>query len=134
MRAVQHAIGMHEEALFSAAFPFAGGLAMSQGTCGAVVGGIMCLSAASKKYGRPWNEFNRWETSQLIEALNHVRAVYERCREAMGGTVNCREIVGMDLRNEEEAMEYAGSPQFETCCKNCGKVARIIVEALLEEA
>ena len=132
MRAVQHAMGIHEEALFAGVFPLAGGFLRMQGTCGAVVSGLMGLAAFSKKYGRPWNEFNQWDTNRILETLGNLTAVYERCKEAMGGTVNCREIVGVDLGSEEDALKYARSPQFETCCVNCGKVARIIVEALFE--
>ena len=132
-RAVLHALGRQEETLFAASFPFAGGLAMTQGTCGAVVGGMMCLGACSKKYGRPWDEFNTWGMDQLFTALNSVAAVYERCKETLGGTVNCREIVGFDMKDKEEVAKFSESEKFEACCRNCGKIARIIVEALLEE-
>ena len=132
MRAVMHALGIHEEGLFAGAFPLAGGLGMRQGTCGALIGGIMCLGMASKKYGRPWEEFNKWDLGQILEALNAVSAFYDRCEEALGGTVNCREITGMDLKTEEDVMKYSDTPNFETCCLNCGKIAKMVVETLLE--
>ena len=90
------------------------------------------LGACSKKCGRPWDEFNTWSRSQRFEALNNVTAVYERCKEARGGTVNCREIAGINLKSEEEVMHFAGSSKFETCCLVLGKVSKIIVETLLE--
>jgi hypothetical protein len=129
-----HALGMQEKAVFAAAFPMAGGLAMQQGTCGAVVGGMLCLGMASRKYGRPWDEFNTWGGDQVLGALNAVRKVYEQCADAMGGTTNCREIIGMELKTVEDAVKFGQSPSFETCCQNCGTIARIVVEALLEDA
>jgi len=132
VRAVLDALGIREEALFAGSFALIGGIALTQGTCGGLVGGLLCLGACSKKYARPWDEFNTWSLDQIVEALNKVAAVYERCKEAMGGTVNCREIVGIDLKSQEDVVQ-AGPSTFETCCLNCGKVSKIIVEALLEE-
>jgi len=133
MRAVMHALAMKEEGLFAAAFPMAGGIGLKQGTCGAVLGGVMCLGMASKKYGRPWDEFNKWSFEQILEALNAVGLFYDRCKEAFGGTVSCREITGMDINTEKDAIEYSKTPNFETCCVNCGKIAKMVVETLLEE-
>jgi hypothetical protein len=132
VRAVLHALGMQEEAVFAASFPFAGGFGLRQETCGAVVGGAMCLGMASKKYGRPWNEFNTWDFEGIIGSMNSVSEFYERCKEAMEGTVICREITGMEIKSLEDGIRYAESPAFERCCVNCGKVARIVVETLLE--
>jgi len=133
IRALMHATGMHDERLFAAAFPFGGGLGMKQGTCGALVGGVMFLGAASKKYGRPWDDFNKWDAGQVIGALNAAGTFYDRCKEAMGGMVNCGEITGMEIKTEGDVLKYVGSPNFETCCKNCGTIARLVVEALLTE-
>lgn len=134
MRGVLHSLGMKEEALFAAAFPFAGGLGMKQGLCGAVVGGIMCLGMASKKYGRGWNEFNQWDLEQVLTAQYAVGAFYDRCQEALGGTVSCRELTGMEIKGAEDVMKFLGTAGFETCCVTCGKVARMVVETLLDEA
>jgi len=132
MRGVLHALGMHEEVLFAAAFPFGGGLGLKQGICGALVGGVMCLGMASQKYGRPWDEFNKWDANRILESLNAAGLFYERCKEAMGGTVNCREITGMDIKSVEDMMRYTKSPQFETCCQNCGIIAGLVVQTLVK--
>ena len=133
MRAVLHTLGMQEEGLFAAAFPLAGGLGLKQGTCGAVVGGIMCLGLASKKYGRPWNEFNKWSLDEVVNALNAVGAFYDRCKEELSGIVECREISGMEIRTQGDVIKYSETPNFETCCKNCGKIARLVVTTLLDD-
>ncbi|MFH0812021.1 MAG: hypothetical protein V2A69_04175, partial [Pseudomonadota bacterium] len=87
---------------------------------------------ASQKYGRPWDEFNKWDANRILESLNAAGLFYERCKEAMGGTVNCREITGMEIKSAEDVMRYSESLNFEICCQNCGKVARLVVETLLE--
>jgi len=133
MRGVLHALGMQEKALFAAAFPFAGGLGMKQGLCGAVVGGAMCLGMASTKYGRPWDEFNTWDLDRVLAAQAAAGAFYDRCVEACGGTVSCRELTGMAIKGPDDIMKFVESPNFETCCRNCGNIARMVVETLLGE-
>ena len=132
MRAVQQALGMREESACAAVFPFAGGFGGKQETCGALVAGAMCLGMASSKFGRAWDEFNEWDNNRILEALGAVSLFYDRCREAMGGTVNCREITWVDLKTLEDAEQHIPSGGFERCCRNCGEVARIVVETLLE--
>ena len=131
IRAVLHSLGIQEEGLFAASFPLAGGLGLKQGTCGAVVGAIMCLGLVSKKYGRSWDEFNKWSLEEVVDSLNATGAFYERCKEELSGTVECREISGMEINTQEDIVKYSASPNFENCCKNCGKLARLTVTTLL---
>lgn len=133
MRAVLHALGMQEEALFKGAFVMAGGFGMKQETCGAISGGAMCLGMASDTYGRSWDNFNKWGIGQLLDALNATGKFYDNCREVMGGETNCREITGMEIKSAADVGKYVATPNFETCCVNCGKIAKLTVETILEE-
>jgi len=128
-----HAMGMKDEGLFNASFTMAGGIGLQQETCGAVIAGALFLGLASKKYGRSWDDFNKWDMDRILKALNDTGAFYEKCREALGGQLTCREITGMEIKTVEDAVKYSATPVFETCCKNCGKVARLVVETLLGE-
>ena len=129
-----HALGMQEEALFKGAFPMAGGIGLRQGACGAILGGAMCLGVASDTYGRSWDNFNKWGIQQLIDSLLATGKFYDRCKEVMGGEDNCREITGMELKSAEDVGKYVATPNFETCCVNCAKIAKLTVETILEEA
>ena len=133
MRAVMHAMGMKNEGLFAAALPMAGGIGLQQETCGAIIAGAMFLGFASEKYGRSWDDFNKWDLNKMNRSLNDTGTFYEKCKEAFGGQVTCREITGMRIKTVEDAKKYSATPAFETCCKNCGKVARLVVETLLGE-
>ena len=133
MRAVMHAMGMKNKGLFAAALPMAGGIGLQQETCGAIIAGALFLGFASEKYGRSWDDFNKWDMDRMLEALNAAGAFYDKCKEAFGGKVSCREITGMEIKTVEDALKYSATPVFETCCKNCGKVARLVVETLLGE-
>jgi len=134
MRAVMHALGIHEEALFAAIFPMAGGIGLKQGPCGAVTGGIMCLGMASNKYGRPWSEFNTWDTEKMMAAMNAIGEFYDRCEKALGGTITCKEITGMEINTGGKIAEFHETEGFERCCRNCGTIAKMVVETLLSEA
>ena len=133
VRAVMHALGIKDEGVFAASFPMAGGIAAQQGTCGALIGGLMCLGMASKKYGRSWDDYNQWGPDRLLESVFTSGTFFAQCKQAIGGSVNCREITGMDLSIRANAEKFGDTPNFENCCKNCGVIAKMVVETLLEE-
>ena len=133
MRAVLHALGFQKEAAFKAAFALAGGLGLKQQTCGAITGGAMCLSMLSDKYGRSWDNFNKWGIGQLIDGLLEVGKFADKCAAMMGGD-QCRELAGMEIKNAADVEKYVTTPNFEGCCVNCAKVAKLTVETLLDEA
>ncbi|MDX9788741.1 MAG: C-GCAxxG-C-C family protein [Desulfobacterales bacterium] len=133
MRAVLHALGVQEEAAFTASFAMAGGLGLTQETCGAITGGAMCLSMLSEKYGRSWDNFNKWGMEQIIDSLLKIGKFAEKCTEMMGGN-KCIDLAGMELKNAADVEKYVATPNFEGCCVNCAKVAKLVVETLLDEA
>jgi len=102
---------------------FGAGMAMMQKTCGAVTGAYMAIGA---KYGRtdPEDSASRDKTYSLIEAFNM------RFLE-MNGSLECRELLGVDLKTAEGAGEAEKGAYFE---KKCGKfvedAGRILNEIL----
>ena len=136
LRAVLQTLGYENRALWDGMLPFAGGFGLSQELCGGVAGGGAALGAYSKKYGRHWDDFNKYDLDMLLECIWATGDYLNKCKELCGGTVNCREITGYDLSTrdkKENVFKYIESPGFETCCVNCGKIARLVVELLLEE-
>jgi len=89
---------------------FGAGMAMMQKTCGAVTGAYMAIGA---KYGRinPDDSDARDKTYSLIETFN------QRFIE-MHGSLNCKELLGVDLKTPEGAEEAEQGAYFE---KKCGK-------------
>ncbi len=67
-----------------------------------------------------------------VAHANATGRFYDRCKEIMGGETNCRTITGMDINTVADVEKYVATPNFETCCVNCGKIARLAVETLLE--
>jgi hypothetical protein len=133
LRAVLQVLGCQNEQLFNGALPLAGGFGLKQELCGAVAGGAMALGAYSKKYGRHWDDFNKYDIDTLLACLYAAGEFEDKCREAFGGTVSCREITKHDFSDRANIFKYIESPEFEACCVNCGKVARLVVEMLLSE-
>lgn len=89
---------------------FGAGMAMMQKTCGAVTGAYMAIGA---KYGRinPDDEAARDKTYTLMKTFN--RRFIE-----IHGSLDCRELLGVDLKTPEGAEEAEQGSYFE---KKCGK-------------
>jgi C_GCAxxG_C_C family probable redox protein len=132
LAAVMRTLGIKDEGVFRAAFPFAGGFGLKQGICGGIAGGAMALGLASDKYGRSWSEHSKWDMDTILESMYRTRKYLDRVQKELG-TLSCREITKADFSTRAGIDKYIESPEFETCCVNCGKVARIVVEMLLEE-
>ncbi|MFC2115651.1 C-GCAxxG-C-C family protein [Bacteroidota bacterium] len=100
---------------------FGAGMAMMQKTCGAVTGAYMVIGA---KYGRvkPEDEAARDKTYSLIEAFN--RRFLE-----MHGSLNCKELLGVDLKTEKGVEEARQGAYFE---KKCGRYVED-AEKILDE-
>lgn len=100
---------------------FGAGMAMMQKTCGAVTGAYMVIGA---KHGRvnPDDETARDKTYSLIEEFN--RQFIE-----LHGSLDCRELMGVDLKTEEGAAEAEQGAYFE---KKCGKFVEDAEKILLE--
>ncbi len=102
---------------------FGAGMAMMQKTCGAVTGAYMVIGAI---YGRvnPDDQAARDKTYALIEKFN------QRFLE-LHGSLNCRELIGVDLKTEEGAAEAEQEGYFENKCGQFVADAEKILKELL---
>ncbi|HEC42849.1 MAG TPA: C_GCAxxG_C_C family protein [Bacteroides sp.] len=102
---------------------FGAGMAMMQKTCGAVAGAYMVIGA---KYGRvnPDDEKARDKTYGLIEEFN--RRFIE-----LHGSLDCRELMGVDLKTKEGAEEAEQGAYFEKKCGSYVDDAEKILDELL---
>jgi C_GCAxxG_C_C family probable redox protein len=104
---------------------FAGGIGNTGSVCGAVVGAVMAIGL---KQGR---------ATTMEKALGNlaVARAFRRRFEAELGTINCRELTGVDLSTPEGIEQLIGSdiPQ-RACFPAVGAAYRLVVELLKENA
>jgi C_GCAxxG_C_C family probable redox protein len=102
---------------------FGAGMAMLQKTCGAVTGAYMAIGA---RYGRvkPEDSGARDRTYSLIERFN------QKFIE-LHGSLECRELLGVDLKTPEGAGEAEQGAYFETRCRRLVEDASTILEDLI---
>lgn len=105
------------------AYCFAGGIGNTGAVCGAVAGAAMAIGL---KNGRP-------ET--MDEGFGSLTVAQEFCRqfEAEMGSINCRELTGLDLTTEEGIGRFMESDIPDTVCFPAVGLAYRLVVDLLEE-
>ncbi len=113
----------HEFVSQGTAFFFAGGLGNTGAVCGAVCGAMMALGL---KMGRP---------GTMVEMLPTLAVAQEFRRrfEAEMGTINCRELTGLDLSTEEGIEQSMNSDVAMRVCFPAVGVAYQLVLDLLKE-
>ncbi|GAB4540392.1 MAG: hypothetical protein Kow0063_30140 [Anaerolineae bacterium] len=135
LAALQETVGGIDDTIFKAAYALAGGGARSgRGTCGALAGGIMAISAW---YGRARADF---ETIRSTEAHGLAKILYDRFVEEFGSPicVGVQETIfgrSFNLWDEEDrqAFEEAGGHR-DKCPEVSGKAAMWTAEILLDAA
>jgi C_GCAxxG_C_C family probable redox protein len=102
---------------------FAGGIGNTGAVCGAVVGAVMAIGL---KKGR---------ADSMDESLRTLAVAQEfRSRfEAEMGTINCRELTGVDLNTEEGLEQFMSSDIPMTVCFPAVGLAYQLVMDLLKE-
>ncbi len=113
-----------ENELMAFASGFGGGMGRLQYTCGAVTGSFMVFSLYAAMHS---------ESNAQAKALSSelIREFDEKFRK-IKGSVNCREILGVDLNSEEGKQEAEEKNLFETVCADAVKTATGIVEEILD--
>ena len=102
---------------------FGAGMAKMQQTCGAVTGAYMVIGAIHGRVN-PDDEASRDKTYGLIEAFN-------KRFLALHGSLNCRELLGVDLNTNEGMEEAEREAYFQTrCAKFVGDAEKILDEIL----
>jgi C_GCAxxG_C_C family probable redox protein len=135
LAALQETVGGIDDEIFKAAHALAGGAARTgQGTCGALAGGMMAISA---KYGRSRKHF---ETVRSTEALNLAKVLYEAFIKEYGSPIctGVQEAIfgrSFDLWNPKEREEFVEAGGHRDKCPDvAGKVAMWTAEILLDAA
>ena len=103
---------------------FGAGMAMMQKTCGAVTGSYLVIGAVHGRVN-PDDEAARDKTYTLIEQFN--RRFLE-----LNGSLECRELLGVDLKTEEGAHEAEQGAYFEKKCRKFVEDAEKILDELLK--
>ncbi len=102
---------------------FGAGMAKMQQTCGAVTGAYMAIGAIHGRVN-PDDEASRDKTYALIEAFNHRFMV-------LHGSLNCRELLGVDLKSKEGLEKAEREAYFKTrCAIFVGDAEKILDEIL----
>ncbi len=126
---VQETIGIVDDQTIKASHALSGGGAlMGEGTCGALVGGLMALSA---KYGRDRDKLDR---GRFINSFKKAKELSERFRQEFGG-LTCRELQkqftgrNYDMWNAEEYKAFSDARGLK-CANATGTVTKWVIEML----
>lgn len=103
---------------------FGAGMAKMQQTCGAVTGAYMVIGALHGRVN-PDDEASRDKTYGLIEAFN-------RRFMALHGSLNCRELLGVDLNTGEGIEKAEREGYFESRCATYVEDAEKILDEILK--
>jgi C_GCAxxG_C_C family probable redox protein len=118
-------LGIENEIIPRIASGFAGGIGNTGSVCGAVNGAVMALGLARE----------RGETME--EALDHLAVVqaFRRQFEAERGTIECRELTGMDLSTAEGREQFMNSDTpGRVCFPAVGAAYRLVLGLLGTES
>jgi len=111
------------EAIPKIASGFGGGIGNTGAVCGAVVGAVMAIGL----------KMERGQTMEDWLRIGSAVGEFRRRFEAEMGTINCRELTGVDLTTEEGMRESMTSGTAEKVCfPAVGAAYRLVLE-LLEE-
>jgi C_GCAxxG_C_C family probable redox protein len=115
-----------EEEVVRLATGFGGGMGRDGAQCGALAGAAMALGL--------W--FGRLDAEDEVAKERCYESVHElrdRFREACG-SVDCRDLVAVDLRTEAGRRAYEDGAVSATVCRQCVReAARIVAEILARE-
>lgn len=102
---------------------FAGGIGNTGAVCGAVVGSVMAIGLKQGRAGT---------MKEMLGNLAVAREFRHRF-EAEMGTINCRELTGVDLTTEKGIEQLMSSDISQTVCFRAVSAAyRLVVELLKE--
>jgi len=107
------------------AYAFAGGIGNTGAVCGAVAGAVMAIGLIK----------DRGETMEEMMNVIGTAAEFRRRFESEMGTINCRELTGLDLSQAEDIKQLMNSDVPQTVCFPAVAAAhRLVVDLLRETA
>ena len=122
--AVCQQLGIENELIPRIATPFAGGMARTGEVCGAVVGALMCIGI---KHGRD-------EVGQPEDKAQGLSGEFlRRFRDEMG-SIQCRELTGIDLSTPEGLAQFRASDvPVKVCLRAVGFTYETVLGLLQEQ-
>jgi len=135
LAALKETLNVGNENIFQATQGLAGGTALSsQGTCGALAGGIIAISTL---VGRTYQEFTEGQKKRLV--FKYTKSLYDRFIREYGSPLCCgvqkklfgRSYILLD-KQEYEAFEKAGA-HVDKCTSVAGNTAKWTAEIILNE-
>jgi C_GCAxxG_C_C family probable redox protein len=135
LAALKETLDVGNENIFQAAQGLTGGTALSsQGTCGALAGGIIAISSL---VGRTYQEFTEGQKKRLV--FKYTKLLYDKFIEEYGSPLCCdvqkklfgRSYILLD-KQDYEAFEKAGA-HVDKCTSVAGNAARWTAEIILNE-
>ena len=135
LAALKETLDIGDETVFQASQGLTGGTALSsQGTCGALAGGMIAISSL---VGRTYQEFTEGQKKRLV--FKYTRQLYDKFVGEYGSPLCCdvqKKIFGRsyDLLNKQdyEAFEKAGA-HVDKCTSVAGNAAKWTAEIILNE-
>ncbi|MCU0849770.1 MAG: C-GCAxxG-C-C family protein [Candidatus Thermoplasmatota archaeon] len=135
LAALKETIGVGDDTVFQASQGLTGGTSLSaQGTCGALAGGMMAISAL---VGRTYQEFTEGQKKRLV--FKYTKKLYDRFSQEYGSPLCCdvqKKIFGRSYvlldKQQYEAFEKAGA-HVDKCTSVAGNAARWTAEIILKE-
>ncbi|MBN1665350.1 MAG: C_GCAxxG_C_C family protein [Deltaproteobacteria bacterium] len=120
-------MGVDNDGLMRAMGAFGGGLGSNGETCGAIVGGIASFGLKyGGVHGKPGDD-------TTIQA--YTEEFLKRFKEDLAkGCIFCRDITGVDWKDEKQVEEYRNSDKPVNCWILVGKTAQLIGEMLERDA
>jgi C_GCAxxG_C_C family probable redox protein len=115
-------LNLDKDTALKIACGFGGGMGRMQNTCGAVTGAIMVLGLKFGKY-REDDELARKKT---YDAVIQFAEEFKR----MNNTINCWELLGYDLNNENDRKIITEKNLSGTICEKCVGDAITILEKI----
>jgi C_GCAxxG_C_C family probable redox protein len=120
--ALTKAHGIESELLPKAATAFCGGMSRTCGTCGALTGAVMGISAI----------LGREAAGESYDAPFLAAGTVIKKFEAEFGTRNCNELLGCDLGTAEGQNIFKENRLYERCLNYTGRAAELAEEILKE--
>jgi len=123
--AVCQDLGIESEVIPQVAYLFAGGFGNTGAPCGAVCGAMMALSLGTKPVDTMEGNLRRLALGQE----------FRRRFEAEMGSINCRDLTGLDLTTEEGIEQLMSSDvPMKVCFPAVGLAYQLVLDMLQDSA
>ena len=135
LAALKETLNVGNESIFQASQGLTGGTALSsEGTCGALAGGMIAISAL---VGRTYQDFTEGQKKRLV--FRYTKILYKRFIKEYGSPLCCdvqKKLFGRSYhllnKQEYEAFEKAGA-HIDKCTSVAGNAAKWTAEIILNE-